>query len=134
MLQTTIFSFSLYVMNFLFFKKNPIISTTFNSLPNDILDWSKLKAFTNDKINLTENFKFGLGRVENIVEKEKMLVTRIFSFSHNVFKSPLFQGCYKSGLYGKELIFFSQNVFNLDKSKTLSSSKKFTQVQFTKEM
>ena len=29
--------------------------------------------------------------VENIVEKDKMLVKNIFSFSHNVFKSLLFQ-------------------------------------------
>ena len=36
-------------------------------------------------------------------EKEKMKVTSIFSFSHNVFKSILSQGCYRSGLCGKEL-------------------------------
>ena len=38
-----------------------------------------------------------------------MLVTRIFSFSHNVFKRLFFfqgfQGSYKSGLCGKELRF-----------------------------
>ena len=34
-----------------------------------------------------------------------MLVTSIFSFSFNVFKSPLFQGRQKSGLCGKELIY-----------------------------
>ena len=40
----------------------------FNSLPNDkILDWSKLKAFADDKINVTVKLKFSLGRVENIV-------------------------------------------------------------------
>ena len=32
-----------------------------------------------------------------------MLVTSIFSFSHNVFKSLLFQGCEKLRLFGKEL-------------------------------
>ena len=37
------------------------------------------------KTNVTETMKFVLERVENIGEKEKMLVTRIFSFSHNVF-------------------------------------------------
>ena len=42
----------------------------FNSLPNDkILDRSKLKAFAEDKINVTEKLKFVLGRVENIVRK-----------------------------------------------------------------
>ena len=44
--------------------------TYFNSIPNDkILDWSKLKAFADDKINVTEELKFVLGRVENIVGK-----------------------------------------------------------------
>ena len=39
-------------------------------LPNDkILDYSKLKAFADDKINVNEKLKFGLGRVENIVGK-----------------------------------------------------------------
>ena len=37
-------------------------------------------------------------------KKEKMLVIRIFSFSHNVFKSFLFHGREKLGLRGKELI------------------------------
>ena len=33
----------------------------FNSLPNDkILDWSKLKAFADDKIKVTEHLKFVL--------------------------------------------------------------------------
>ena len=43
-----------------------------NSLPNDkILDWSKLKAFADDKINVTEKMKFVLAKVENIVRKEE---------------------------------------------------------------
>ena len=42
----------------------------FISLPNDkILEWSKLKAFVDDKINVSEKLKFGLGRAENIVGK-----------------------------------------------------------------
>ena len=44
-----------------------------------------------------------LGRVENIVEKEKMLITSIFSFAQNVFKSFLFHRRKKSGLSGKVL-------------------------------
>ena len=47
--------------------------------------------------------KFVLEMVKNVVEKEKMLATSILSFSHNVFKMPLSQGCIKSGLCGKEL-------------------------------
>ena len=43
-----------------------------NSLPNNkISDWFKLKAFADDKIDVTENLKFGLKGVENIVGKEK---------------------------------------------------------------
>ena len=41
-----------------------------NFLPNyKIFDWSKMKAFTDDKKKVTEKFKFVLGRVENIVGK-----------------------------------------------------------------
>ena len=40
------------------------------SLPNDnIFDWSKLKAFADDKIYVTEKLKLDLGRVVNIVGK-----------------------------------------------------------------
>ena len=43
-----------------------------NSLPNDkILDWSKFKAFADDKINGVEQLKFALGRAKNIVGKEE---------------------------------------------------------------
>ena len=56
-------------------------------LPNDkILYWFKLKAFADDKMNLNEIFKLVFEKVENIV------ITSIFSFSNNVFKSLLFQG------------------------------------------
>ena len=41
-----------------------------NPLPNDkILDWSKSKAFADNKINVNKQLKFGFGRVENIVIK-----------------------------------------------------------------
>ena len=44
--------------------------SNFISLPDDkILDWSKLEAFTDNKMNVNEKFKFGLGRVENLVGK-----------------------------------------------------------------
>ena len=38
-----------------------------SSLPNDKMYSSKSKAFADDKINVNENFKFVLERVENIV-------------------------------------------------------------------
>ena len=41
-----------------------------NSLPNNkILDWSKLKAYADDKINVTEKLKFVIGSLENNVGK-----------------------------------------------------------------
>ena len=41
-----------------------------NSLPNiTFLDWSKLKAFEDDKINVNGKLKFVHGWVENIVGK-----------------------------------------------------------------
>ena len=65
-----------------------------NPLPNvKILDLSRLKALAYDKINVVQELKFGVGRVESIAEKEKMLVTSIFSFSHKVFYSYPLQGC-----------------------------------------
>ena len=42
----------------------------FSSLPKDnFLDWSKLKAYADDKLTLAEKMKFVLERVENIVGK-----------------------------------------------------------------
>ena len=54
-----------------FTTQSPITKiSTFNYLPNNkILDWSKLKAFADDKINVNEKLKFGIDRVENIAGK-----------------------------------------------------------------
>ena len=39
------------------------LQSTFNSLPNDkILDWSKVKAFADDKRNVIEKLKFVFGK------------------------------------------------------------------------
>ena len=66
-----------------------LVCWAFNSLPNNkILDWSILKAFADNKINVTKNLKFVFGRLGKWWEKNKILVTSIFSFSHIVFKSP----------------------------------------------
>ena len=44
------------------------VTSIFNSFPNNkIIDWSKFKAFADDKINVTETLKFLLGREDNIV-------------------------------------------------------------------
>ena len=86
-----------------------MLETGLNSLPNDkILDVTKLKAFADDKINLAQMMISVIPIVENMVGKgAKMLVTSIFSFSHNVFKRILSWGCSKSGLCGTELKPFS---------------------------
>ena len=53
-------------------SKVGIVSKRVNSLLNDkIQDWSKLKAQADNKINATEESKFVLQRVENIVQKEE---------------------------------------------------------------
>ena len=59
---TSIFSFFCNV-----FKTS---TNTLDSLTiNKILDWSKLKASTDNKIIMTHKLKFVLGRAENIVGK-----------------------------------------------------------------
>ena len=71
-------------------------------LPKDkIWALTKLKEFVDDKFNVAKMQISLFDRVENVVEKEKM-VTSIFSFSHNVFKRLLSLVCYKSALCGKE--------------------------------
>ena len=43
------------------------VQSGLNSLPNNkFLAWSKLKAFADDKIYVTEKLKFLLGTVENV--------------------------------------------------------------------
>ena len=39
-------------------------------LNDSILDWSKLKAFAHERINVNEKLKFGMGRVENVGKGE----------------------------------------------------------------
>ena len=48
-------------------------------------------------------------KVENIMGKEKMLVTSIFSFSHNAFKRFLFQGRQNSGVCDKDSTSLNRN-------------------------
>ena len=75
-----------------------------NSLSNDkILDYSKLKAFADNKINVTQKLKYKLGRLENIVGKGGNAGHR-FALCPQFFNIPLIQGHKKSGLCGKELI------------------------------
>ena len=51
-------------------SKGVIVWEWVNSLPNyKTLDLSKLKAFADDQLNVTEKLKIVLERVENTVEK-----------------------------------------------------------------
>ena len=59
---------------------------------NKILDWSKLKAFADSKINVNEKLKFGLQKEENFIGKGENNDNQHFLLFYNVFKSPLFQG------------------------------------------
>ena len=63
--------------------------TANDSLQNDKTFWlvSKLKEFAEDKINRNKKLDIDLDRVENIMEKEKMLVSCIFPVFYGVFKS-----------------------------------------------
>ena len=59
-----------------------------NPFPNDkVLDETKFKAFADDKLNNKKIIFLSLIEWKTFWEQEKMLVTSIFSFSHNVFKS-----------------------------------------------
>ena len=81
-------------INFFFFD-----GVSLNSLPNNkILDWSKLKAFADDKINVTENLKFVLRNVENIVEKGKNAGYQHFHLLPRCFKEASFSGSLKVGI------------------------------------
>ena len=76
-----------------------------NSLPNDkISDRSKLKAFADNKVDVTEKLKFVLGRVENIVGKGENAGYQHFLFFPQCFQRLFSRGRLKSGLCGKGLI------------------------------
>ena len=70
-----------------------------NSLPNDkFLDWSKLKAFADDKINESQKLKFAFGRVENIVGKGENAGYQHFLLFPQSFQMPTFSGSLKVGI------------------------------------
>ena len=82
------------------------VFTSLNPFPHDkILDLTKLKAFADDKLNVSKMIISVFDRVENIVEKGEIVCTSNFSFSHNVFKRLLPQRRQKVSLCGNELNF-----------------------------
>ena len=71
MLVTSIFSFPTMLSKALFLRPLKLAACSINSLPNDkVLDLTKLKAFADNKINVTQMLKFSLGRVENVEKGE----------------------------------------------------------------
>ena len=67
-----------------------------NSLPNNkILDWSKVKAFVDDKLNVINKLKFVLGWVENIVGKGENSGFQRFL---TMFSQAFFLGSLKVGI------------------------------------
>ena len=59
---------------------------------NKNLDWSKLKAFADDKIDVSEKLKFVLGRVENIVGKGENAGFQHFLLFPQCFQKPSISG------------------------------------------
>ena len=60
-----------------------------NSLLNDkMLDWSKFKAFADDRIKVNEQLKFGLGRVEYILGKGESAGYQHFLLFPECFQKP----------------------------------------------
>ena len=69
-----------------------------------ILDQTKLRAFADDKFNLTKMVISVFDREENVVGKGEIACTSNFSFIHNVFKRLLSQRRQKVSLCGNGLM------------------------------
>ena len=68
-----------------------VIYIHFNFLPkNKIFERSKLKAFSEEKKNVTEKLKFVLGRVQNIVRKGENAGENV-GYKHFLFFPQYFQ-------------------------------------------
>ena len=80
-------------------KGNQIRDWSLNSLPNNrILNWSKLKAFANDKINMAKKLKFVLRRVENVMGKGENAGYQHFLLFPQCFQTASFSGSLKVGI------------------------------------
>ena len=99
---------------------------SFNPFPHDkILDQTKLKAFADDKLNVTKMIIYVFDRVENIVGKGEIACTSNFSFSHNFFQKASFSDPSKGVIvsdwvkcYLKLLVKLEQNSTNYLTSKS----------------
>ena len=78
---------------------NKCQSTWFNSLPdNKILDRSKLKQMSNDKVDVTKKLKFVVERVENIVGKVENAGYQHFLLFPQCFQKASYTGSLKVGI------------------------------------
>ena len=66
---------------------------------NKFLELFNFKAFSDDIIFVTEDFKFVLGILENTVGKGENA-----GYQNAVFKRPILLGCEKEGLFVEGLI------------------------------
>ena len=89
---------------------NPFPNNKFWTLPN----WKSLQT-TNS--NLTEMAESYPNWQKSLWEKEKLLITSNFSFSHSVLKRLVLQTCKNLGLFGKGLTTQSQLLANRSKDK-----------------
>ena len=70
-----------------------------NSLPNDkILDWFKLKAFEDNRLNMNQKVNFVLRRIENIVGKGENADYQHFLIFLQCFQKASFQWSLKVGI------------------------------------
>ena len=75
-----------------------------NPLPeNKISDQSKLKAFADDKLNVTQNIKVVFHRTENMVGKEENDGYQQFLLFSECFQTGFFPSASKAPLCGNEL-------------------------------
>ena len=75
-----------------------------NSWPNDnLLDWSNLKAFAENKINMAQKLKFVSGQIGNIVGKGENTGFQQFLLVPQCLLKAFFQGPWNLGLCGKGL-------------------------------
>ena len=63
-----------------------------------LLDWSKLRVFADDEIELAEKLKFVLERVENIVEKGENAGYQHFLLFPQCFQKASILGSLKVGI------------------------------------
>ena len=65
---------------------------------NRILDWSKLQAFAEDKINVTQKLEVALERVENLVGKGENAGFQHLLLFPQYFQKATFSGSLKVGI------------------------------------